>query len=63
MGQNEQEKAWELITEYASIFAISDMDLGKSYPVKHSIRLIDDTSFGSVIGESYEVCMRKLENI
>ena len=26
----EQEEPWELITEYISIFAMSDMDLGKT---------------------------------
>ena len=38
-------EAWELITEYASIFAMIDMDLGKTSLVKHSIRLTDNTPF------------------
>ena len=44
-SQNEQKEAWGLITKYASIFAISDKDLGKTSLVKHSIRLTDNTPF------------------
>ena len=33
------------MTEYASILAMSDMDLGKTSLVKHSIRLTDNTPF------------------
>ena len=44
-SQNEQKETWELITEYTSIFAMSDMDLGKASLVKHSIRLTDNTPF------------------
>ena len=44
-SQNEQKETWELITEYAGIFAMSDMDLGKTSLVKHSIRLTDNTKF------------------
>ena len=44
-GGNEQEEARELITEYASIFAMTDMDLGKTSLVKRSIRLTDNTPF------------------
>ena len=29
-SQNEQEEAWELITEYGDIFAMSNIDLGKT---------------------------------
>ena len=28
LSQYEQKEAWKIITEYASIFAMSDMDLG-----------------------------------
>ena len=42
---NEQKETWELITEYPSIFAISDMDFGKTSLLKHSIRLTDNTPF------------------
>ena len=35
----------EVITEYASIIAMSDMDLGKTSLVKHSIRLTDNIPF------------------
>ena len=35
----------ELITEYAGIFAMSDMDLCRTSLVKHSIRLTDNTPF------------------
>ena len=44
-SQNEQKEAWELVTEYASIFARSAMDLGWTSLVKHSIRLTDNTLF------------------
>ena len=36
-------EAWELTREYAGIFDMSDMDLGKTSLVKHSIRLTDNT--------------------
>ena len=42
---DEQKEAWELIKEYISIFAMSDMDLGKTSIVKPSIRLTDNTPF------------------
>ena len=42
---DEQKEAWEIITEYVTIFAMSDMDLGKTSLVKHSIRLTDNTLF------------------
>ena len=41
-SKNEQKEAQELITEYAGIFAMSDIDLGKTSLVKHSIRLTDN---------------------
>ena len=44
-SQNEQKEAWELISEYSSIFAMSDMDLGKISLVKHSIKLTDNIPF------------------
>ena len=44
-SQNEKKEAQELITAYAGIFPISDMDLGKTSLVKHSIRITDDTPF------------------
>ena len=44
VGMNKK-RAWELVTEYASIFAMSNMDLGKSSLVKHSIRLTDNSPF------------------
>ena len=37
--------AYELVTEYASIFAMSNIDLGKTSLVKHSINLMDNTPF------------------
>ena len=46
--QSEQKEAWELITEYSSIFAMSNMDLGKTCLVKHSIRLTDNTHLRSI---------------
>ena len=42
-SEDEQKEAWELITEYSGIFALSIMDLGKTSLVKHSIRLTDNT--------------------
>ena len=42
---DEQKEAWELITKYASIFAMSNVDLGKTSLVKHSIRLMGNTPF------------------
>ena len=42
---DEQKKAWELLVEYASIFTMRGMDLGKIFLVKHSIRLMENTSF------------------
>ena len=44
-NQNEHKEAQELITEYASIFAMSNMDLGKTSLVNHSIMLTDHTLF------------------
>ena len=44
-SQNEQKEAWELLIEYGGNFAMSDMDLGKTSLVKHSIRLTDNTLF------------------
>ena len=38
-------EAWDLIQEYASLFAMHDMDLVKMFLVKHTIRLMDDTLF------------------
>ena len=42
---NEHKKASNLITEYASMFAMSDMDLGKTSLVKYNLRLTDNTPF------------------
>ena len=44
-SQNKQKETWELITAYVSKFAMSDMDLGKTSLVKHSIRLTGNTPF------------------
>ena len=41
----DQIEAWDCILEYASIFAMHDMDHGKMSLVKYSIRLTDNTSF------------------
>ena len=62
-SQNEQKEARELITEYACILALSDMDLGKTSLVKHSIWLTDQPHSMSVIGKFHQVCMRKLRSI
>ena len=42
---DEQKEAWELITEYATIYDMSGMDLGQISLVKDSIRLMDNTPF------------------
>ena len=42
---DDQKEAWELIVEYASIFTMQDVDLGKTSLVKHIIRLMDNTPF------------------
>ena len=44
-SQNEQMEARELITEHPNIFAMSNIDLGKTFLVKQSIRLTDNTLF------------------
>ena len=41
----DQKEVWDLILEYASMFAMHDVDLDKISLVKHSIRLTDDTPF------------------
>ena len=41
----DQKEVWDLIWEYASIFAMHDVGLGKTSLVKHSIRLMDDMPF------------------
>ena len=34
-----KKRSWELITQGASIFAMSDIDYGKAFLVEHSINL------------------------
>ena len=41
----EQKEVKNLIIEYGSLFALKDMDLGKTDKVKHSIKLDDYTLF------------------
>ena len=41
----EQQEIRELIIEYGSLFALTDMDLGRTDKVKHSIKLDDYTPF------------------
>ena len=41
----EQKEAKDLILEYGSLFALKDMDLGRTDKVKHSIKLDDYTPF------------------
>ena len=38
-------EALELITEYTGISAMTNMDLGKTSPGKHNIKLTDNTPF------------------
>ena len=42
---DDQREAWKLIVEYASIFTMHDINLGRASLVKHSIRLTDNTPF------------------
>ena len=44
-SSEDQKEVQELIMEYASIFAMHDMDLGKPSLMKHSTRLTDNTPF------------------
>ena len=39
----EQKEVQDLIIEYGSLFALKDMDLGKTDKVKHSIKLTDNS--------------------
>ena len=41
----EQKETKDLILEYGSLFALKDMDLGRTEKVKHSIKLDDYTPF------------------
>ena len=41
----EQKEVRDLIEEYAFLFALDDLDLGKTSVVKHSIKLTDETPF------------------
>ena len=43
LGMDEQKEAQDLLTEYTSIFVMSDMDMGNTSLVKHSTRFIDNT--------------------
>ena len=43
-SSEEQQEVKDLITEYCSLFALDDLDLGCT-SVKHSINLIDETPF------------------
>ena len=44
-SRDEQQEAWELITEYVSIFAMSNVDLCKTFLVTHSIILTYNIPF------------------
>ena len=44
-SEDEQREIKDLIIEYGSIFALKDLDLGKTDKVKHSIKLTDYTPF------------------
>ena len=59
---HEQEDAWELITEDAGIFAMSNMDLGKTSLVKHSIRLTDNTLFKECYWQTPPSMYEKVRN-
>ena len=44
-SHDKEKEARGLITEYTRIFAMTNMDLGKTSLVKHSIRQMDNTLF------------------
>ena len=44
-SSEDQNEVCDLIMEYTSIFAMHNMDLGKTSLVKHSIRLSNNTPF------------------
>ena len=44
-SEQEQKEVKDLITEFGSIFALDDMDLGKTSIVKHTIKLTDPVPF------------------
>ena len=44
-----QQDAWDLICDFACIFSQDDLDLGKTYIVKHSIKVNDPVPFKSYI--------------
>ena len=48
-----KKEAWELIAEYACIFAMSNMDFGKTPLVKHSIRLSAMTHIRRIRGNFF----------
>ena len=41
----DQEEVQKLIKEFSFLFALNDLDLGKTSTVKHTIKLTDDTPF------------------
>ena len=44
-GEEEQREAKDLITEYGSLFALHDMDMGRSSMARDQIKLMDKTPF------------------
>ena len=44
-SSKDQTGTWDLILEYTSIFAMYNIDLGKTSLVKHNIKLVDNTPF------------------
>ena len=51
------------MTEYASIFTMSDMDLGKTSLAEHSIRLTDNTPFKECYQQIHEVVREHLKDV
>ena len=43
--KQEQKEIKDLITEFGFLFALDDIDLGKTSVVKHTIKLTDPTPF------------------
>ena len=44
-SNEDQDEVWKLIKDFGFLFALNDLDLGKTSIVKHTIKLIDYTAF------------------
>ena len=44
-SKKDQEDVWKLIKDFGFLFALNDLDLGKTSTVKHTIKLTDYAHF------------------